>query len=295
MPAEQPTLEPDWLHAALDEVAPYRGRYWYMNTITGPYDLAQLVRVREWIAPYVDFGTGQPHDVFVLSIGEPPVRSWTKIGGLPFWRRDRPWPRGNDGQRLPFLAQINFRQSRDLVAGLPGDLLLVFARPDLSSGYTLEWENVSNDKQLVEQREIAESAVPAFHGFRWRGLAFPDAAPLRDEYWSRLTLQNGEDVYQIYNAFRLLATQIGPTSALPPEYPPGGSLLHPGDQIICTVASISPLPDQPHPFVDHAAPIEEADLQRYRLVIDDYDSDKTGMLLVTRHADNTFTAQIIRI
>ena len=77
-----------------------------------------------------------------MAEGEPTDRHVTKIGGLPYRPAKMPWPTGQDGTPMSFLAQINFANSKDLVGELPGDVLLVFT-PD-SDGFieslSFEWQ-----------------------------------------------------------------------------------------------------------------------------------------------------------
>src|SRR5262245_46005232 len=74
-----------------------------------------------------NLGRTKPVDVFVLAKGEPPVRDATKIGGVPYRPRAKPWPLTPDGKPATFLAQFNFMQSRDILSSLPGDILLMFS------------------------------------------------------------------------------------------------------------------------------------------------------------------------
>jgi hypothetical protein len=66
-----------------------------------------------------------PCDLFVWGTGKPPDRRLTRVGGTPWLPKRIPWP-DIDGVVPSFLCQFDFRDSRDLVGELPGDLLLVF-------------------------------------------------------------------------------------------------------------------------------------------------------------------------
>jgi hypothetical protein len=81
-------------------------------------------------------------DVFVFSTGEPPRRDITKIGGLPYRERGLPWPTTPQGDRLTFIGQLSFTDSRDVVGNLPGDVLLVFAPNDegVPEEFHYEWK-----------------------------------------------------------------------------------------------------------------------------------------------------------
>jgi hypothetical protein len=76
-----------------------------------------------------DLGPSCPTDKFVMGLGEAPHRYLTKVNGLPYRPRDRPWPLDEEGRPYIFLLQYCFADSRDLVGELPGDVLLVFVRP----------------------------------------------------------------------------------------------------------------------------------------------------------------------
>jgi hypothetical protein len=81
-------------------------------------------------------------DVFVFSTGEPPRRDITKIGGLPYRERGLPWPTTPQGDRLTFIGQLSFTDSRDVFGNLPGDVLLVFAPNDegVPEEFHYEWK-----------------------------------------------------------------------------------------------------------------------------------------------------------
>jgi len=77
-----------------------------------------------------------PTDVFVFAKGEPRDRGVTKVGGLPFWPREKDWPFGKSGKPMDFVAQFCFADSTDLFDALPGDLLLIFA----DGVYLKDWD-----------------------------------------------------------------------------------------------------------------------------------------------------------
>ena len=72
-------------------------------------------------------GERSPTDQVFFVAGEPAERSVTKVAGLPYRAAGVPWPLTDDGRPMTFLAQFCFDESRDLVGGLPGDVLLIFA------------------------------------------------------------------------------------------------------------------------------------------------------------------------
>lgn len=55
----------------------------------------------------------------------------SKIGGLPYWPKERPWPLGSEGQKLTFLAQVNLGELPSTPPGFPTEgMLQFFIDPD---------------------------------------------------------------------------------------------------------------------------------------------------------------------
>ena len=73
-------------------------------------------------------GESRPVDRFVFGEGEPPERHLTKVNGLPYRPRTKPWPTDGEGRQLTFVCQFCFADSRDHLSDLPGDVLLVFMK-----------------------------------------------------------------------------------------------------------------------------------------------------------------------
>src|SRR5262245_12956768 len=94
--------------------------------IYGPQDLVWHANYRRRLREIPNLGPTVPIDVFAWAIGDPPDRDRTQIGGLRYRPADRPWPIGEDGKPMVFLAQFRFCESRDIVGETPGDLLLIF-------------------------------------------------------------------------------------------------------------------------------------------------------------------------
>ena len=82
------------------------------------------------IANGAGLGPSLPTDLCLFGRGEPPQRHLTKVNGLPYRPRTRPWPRDESGEPLTFLCQFCFADSKDHIAQLPGDVLLVFAQTE---------------------------------------------------------------------------------------------------------------------------------------------------------------------
>jgi len=89
-----------------------------------------------------NLGPSVPTDVCVFGRGEPPQRYLTKVNGLPYRPRSRPWPLDSNGERMTFLCQFCFCDSHDHVGQLPGDVLLIFVKT-FKVGDTSEYFPVS--------------------------------------------------------------------------------------------------------------------------------------------------------
>ena len=93
----------------------------------GPASICYREQLCAWASETYDLGRSVPTDVFVLGWGEPDRRDMTKFGGLPYRPRGMPWPLSQEtGKPLTFFCQLRFRESRDLLPPLPGDMLLCF-------------------------------------------------------------------------------------------------------------------------------------------------------------------------
>lgn len=128
--------------------------------ITSPYDLYSVETLRDRYN--LRNNTGVPTDVFVFGKGEAPDRTMTKIGGLPYWPVDKPWPTGLRNLPLTFLGQINFTDSKDIVGNLPGNILLLFVQHEQfwvdedQSSVQFEWIN-SGAMPLIPKEKVPES------------------------------------------------------------------------------------------------------------------------------------------
>lgn len=199
--------------------------------VTSPVHVAineQLRRERRGEQPP---SNAVPTDVFVMANGESPQREWTKIGGLPYWLASRPWPQV-DCSPMIFLAQINFADSRDIVSGLPEELLLAFDRADgvagLSSDHLhFEWLRLG-DEPLIERAPRCDESPTACYGVIHRTYDVPDS-------------DDDDAVIQ--------ATKI---AGLPPEV--HGELDVPG-RYIATIGSVHPDQTERYPFLNTPEPL----------------------------------------
>lgn len=117
--------------------------------VVGPRDIAVNEQLRR-----EGFGEDVPRngvgtDVFAWGKGEPPLAYLTKIGGIPFRDRNKPWPRESDGRTRLFLAQLSFVDSRERFSKrLPGDLLLFFSDAASDDGVVTEWVSADEPSPL---------------------------------------------------------------------------------------------------------------------------------------------------
>lgn len=184
---------------------------WLPNnpTISSPMHLAAIEHKRRALIDRgFDLGTPIPTDVFlwrITPISDGPV---TRIGGAPFRNPHVPWPTSANGERLPFLAQISFLDSMDLVPeDLPGEVLCMFgkwtgdAELDTDS-LVFEWS--SRDGGQTAEYEPVPNWRFCAEGVICRTVNYPDLDHLRDELAT-----DPPDSFQ--------ATQIGGR----PQYPQG--------------------------------------------------------------------------
>jgi hypothetical protein len=115
------------LHPRIDIAALcdlYAGHQPLMRSLcTTPYDIWSLSHSRS--RHRLEQDRAVVTDVFIWGAGDGPDRSLTRLGGMPFLPRSMQWPR-RDSITGRFYAQINFRDSLDIVGRLPGDVLLIF-------------------------------------------------------------------------------------------------------------------------------------------------------------------------
>ncbi len=164
-PRVHPTLNPAGLREAFEGLPGAVG--WDGGWISSPHHLHAVELERERVG--MPEGSGIPTDIFLWGQGEPKDRTLTKVGGLPYWPFEKPWPEGEDGE-LVFLAQFNFVDSRDLVGELPGDLLLLFSDARFSwvegnrAGLVPMWVSFGSERLVVE-RTLPKVKNPFFKGY----------------------------------------------------------------------------------------------------------------------------------
>jgi hypothetical protein len=128
--------------------------------ITSPFHLTMVELLRHEVLGATVPANATPVDVFVFGAGEPPAPYLTKVGGVPFRSRRKPWPTTSDGRTLGFVGQLCLVDSFDLVSNPPGDVLLIFVDPEdtlSTDAYVLEWVRLHEDELM------SKSDIPAVH------------------------------------------------------------------------------------------------------------------------------------
>lgn len=162
-----PRAHPALNYASVQEVFAETKAELSGQRITSSFDLYSVETLRDRFG--LRTGAAVPTDVFVWGQGEPKDRTLTKVGGLPYWPAETPWPE-RDGKPMQFLVQFNFKDSADLVGDLPGDILLVFTDEGFSwlsgnrEGLQLEWIRIGT-KRLTVERLLPKPKQPFFKGY----------------------------------------------------------------------------------------------------------------------------------
>lgn len=175
------------------------------HPVWGPINAAEIFRARRLLPPSViaeaEFRAA---DVFIWSLGEPEKSYSTKLGGVPHFSRSMAWPRYGDGSPMPFLAQVNFMDSQDIVS-TSFDLLLVFGGRigELSREFELRCVTVSDADDIIALNDVpCNQSFLSCYGTIWRtsnaskGLA------------SDPTLMNGVQLFRKNMFVNVWGTQI---------------------------------------------------------------------------------------
>jgi hypothetical protein len=144
----------------------------HSRLVVSPMDLSQRERHILEVVKSTIPGKPSPADALIFGYGEPDYPTTTKVGGLPYWPKWRPWPVAEDRQPLEFLAQFNLCGSEDLVPSLPGQMLSIFVkeggyeRNDVPTAFTF-WQDIDPEMQIIEAEDIPKIerpivATPAF-------------------------------------------------------------------------------------------------------------------------------------
>jgi Domain of unknown function (DUF1963) len=126
--------------------------------VVGPRDACFVEEFQRKLEPHLLLGEPVETDLFILAAGEPERRLATKIGGLPYWRSDRSWPTSTFGAPIPFLAQFDLSESRDLIGDVPWDVVLLFSASDVRQGAAVDFQNKCEANLLIRESDVP---VPA--------------------------------------------------------------------------------------------------------------------------------------
>jgi hypothetical protein len=186
--------------------------------ISGPLDICANEHLRKLFENHYHWGEPEWVDMFVWGKGECENRAATKIGGLPYRPKELGWPVDQGGASLPFIAQFNFTDSKDLVE-VPGDILLIFGiihQGDFQScegdydSLHFEWHNLS-DMSLVDSSEVPNHLVwvpEPFHGYIVRVANYPDAK-LKNKNEFNYIILNGKKVLNDFGLTTYQGSCIG--------------------------------------------------------------------------------------
>jgi hypothetical protein len=218
------------------------------ESITSPYDLFSVEELRERLG--LRIGPAIPTDIFVFGKGEPEKPDCTKIGGLPYWPADRTWPKDDEGRPLRFVAQFNFTDSKDIVADLPGDVLLLL----VDDGW--DWADMSHFEWVKSGRIPTSNLDPSlvtieqgpFFGAIYRTVDFPDAMEKARE--SLLDEEEEPEIDEFWLLPVLNGTKIGglPHIIQNEDDVYGESI---DGEFICQLGSIQAAPNAPYPWFNH--------------------------------------------
>lgn len=227
-----------------------------LGDVCGPSSLVEVEEFRRVIGGHLDRAEKCPVDVFTWSIGEPPDRHVTKIGGLPYRPAQAPWPQSASGTPRVFLAQFLFTDTVVDVGSLPGCTLLIFVDDQPSDdwcdgSFSLEWQP-TGIVDLIEASEMPSSSirVPALFGVRHRTFDLRDT--LAEDLVSiaaQHSIDSPDGVARSLSCWD--ATKIGgvPIEALKSAC--DGVLL-------CTLISMFPMSGVLYPYVNRERPWENA-------------------------------------
>lgn len=154
------------------------------HQIDSPGELATREQALRLARTRGELGNAIPTDVFVWADWCPDAKPWlTRIGGIPWREKGKPWPLDDNGIPLVFLAQICFVDSADILpCKLPGDVALIFGSNhrgsiSLVDGASLEWSTID----LAKPEDGMGGSLPwngelpyEYHGVLHRTMQYPD-------------------------------------------------------------------------------------------------------------------------
>jgi hypothetical protein len=210
--------------------------------ITNPYDLYAVEHLRDKFG--LRTGKAVATDTFVFGYGSPSRRWSTKVSGIPFWPRNRPWPASRGTNGFQFLAQFCFLDSRDLARALPGDILLLFVPADdfrwvdEPRRIRFEWASMSEGPPI----EHLPKGVKAYMDSEWYGVIhrtfdYPDA----------IRKAKSLEISQSHELPVLNGTKIG---GVPHFIQRGMSRVKGKRSFLCQLASLQAAPNVPYPWTN---------------------------------------------
>jgi hypothetical protein len=154
---------------------------------------------------------------------------------------------------MTFLGQVCFADSKDIIGGLPGDVLLLFGKasfssysgwgpaawdPDSQELIYLEWQRLDLSDPLAA-KDCPETPwkIDELFGIIHRTVDYPEVEP-----WLK------EEQEETHLPTVLSGTKIGgvPSWNQGPEELPG--------KLVCMLGSVSPISEVPFPFVNQEEP-----------------------------------------
>jgi hypothetical protein len=213
------------------------------GNVTGPFDVALAEQLRDDLLPVVPKDQRVRTDVFIWSQSEAPRREVTKVGGLPYWPAERPWPVSVAGRPMTFVCQFCFADSRDIVGETPGDLLLIFTDSELfweqgDAGIRFEW------LALGEPSLVSEAAVPETE---WQ------ITPCHGAIHRTYDISGGERFIDHVEDAEALAVIDGTKIGGVPLWIQNDEEVR--GKHLCSSASIQPALDRPYPFLNVREPL----------------------------------------
>lgn len=178
------------------------------GVVVGPEDALALCSERQRLFSQFEPGPAIPVDLFLFGVGESRYRGSSKLGGLPYYDRRKPWPTDELGNPLPFLAQFNFACSHDVIKSrCPADILLIFGNLPCESIHDVKlafrWAHPLAEEFLVQKSDVRRHApFTPLYSNRWRTTSYVNAEAFADSQ----AFEIDPDDYCILRPF---AAQIG--------------------------------------------------------------------------------------
>ncbi len=194
---------------------------------------------------------------------------------------------------IPFLAQFDLSESRDLIGDIHWDVVLIFSDADVRRGGAVAFENICAPNLLVNRCQLpVDTNIPRYSGVRWRTQAFPNWEPMDGQSWSSFEFLDGTRVDDIYFAMEPLGMQIGEH----PFVPPGATVTDREEVILCSLPSIAPRSGYPHPFLNRETPLTPTEAESSSVILTDIDDDDGfGIFYVVITADRLLSLRFANL